>query len=240
MKHQGFWAIGGLVLGFFLCWWNMVLPLEVRLDAREKSLQEWERINRMEREAIANIKTINIEQLRKWVSTLSEQNARYTELLTLLHKQELALNGLATTHLWIALIAVVGTAAYVSWIVKDSNADAARTLYNAVAILPSLKEAIQGRVEMSTATSLESGQVLEFARDRHTSPTLHGTIVKYTEDKRYGFISPDLKGNDLFFHRDQISDSSKCESYVGKRVSYQIGFDSRRRSCARNIRVLAD
>ena len=151
-------GLAGLALGSILCWWFMVRPLEARLDAREKSLQEWERINRMERESIANIKTINIEELRKWVSTLDEQNTRYAELQTILHKQEIELTGPATTHLFIALIAVLGTVGFAAWMVRDSNADAARTLNNAVAVLPSLQEALRAR--LGDAVSIETDRVL--------------------------------------------------------------------------------
>lgn len=138
-----FAGIVGASVGFFLCWSTMVRPLVVHLDQREKALHEWERINRQEREAIADIKTIGTEELRKWVSTLDEQNTRYAQLQSLLHKQELSLVGPATTHLWISLIAVLGVVGFAMWMMRDSNADAARTLHSAVAVLPSLREALR-------------------------------------------------------------------------------------------------
>ncbi|HEU5116961.1 MAG TPA: hypothetical protein VFT74_09830, partial [Isosphaeraceae bacterium] len=135
--------------------WFLVRPLEANLNARETALQEWERINRMEREAVSDIKTINIGELRKWVSTLDEQNTRYAELQMLLHRQELAMTGPATTHLVIALLVVVGAVGFVTWMIRDGNADAARTLYSAVAVLPSLSEALHARLEETPVSPID-------------------------------------------------------------------------------------
>lgn len=239
MKNPITLGLLGLAAGFLLCWCFIVNPLATRLDAREKSLQEWERINRMEREAIANIKTINIEELRKWVATLDEQNTRYTELQALLHKQELALTGPATTHLYIALIAVLGTVGFVSWIMRDVNADAARTLHNAVAVLPSLREAIQVRDENPAAIEVDRSSLIEISHNPRLSPPHPvGFIVRYFDDKGFGFIRPDRGGDDVFFHRDQCNALSSFNLSVGTRVSYRDGIDSRRRPCAKNVEVI--
>jgi cold shock protein len=229
----------GLASGFLLCWWFIVNPLAARLDAREKAVQEWERINRMEREAIANIKTINIEELRKWVSTLDEQNTRYAELQTLLHKQELALTGPATTHLYIALIAVLGTVGFVSWMMRDGNADAARTLHNAVAVLPSLREALQAKTEESPSLQVDQIPIIESTDNRRLiSPLPTGTIARFLNEKGFGFIRPDVGGEDVFFHKDQLTDSLTNSVKVGLRVSYQNGMDNRLRVCAKNVQVI--
>jgi cold shock CspA family protein len=229
----------GLALGAILCWWFMVRPLETRLDAREKTLQEWERINRMERESIANIKTINIEELRKWVSTLDEQNTRYAELQTILHKQEIELTSPATTHLFIALIAVLGTVGFAAWMVRDSNADAARTLNNAVAVLPSLSEALRSR--LGDAVSIETDKVLaiETTQAPNLAPPMScGSIVKYIDEKGFGFISPDSGGDEIFFHVSDVIVTPTTRFVVGSRVSYQNGRDGKGRPCARRVSVL--
>jgi hypothetical protein len=172
MKNPFVTGLVGLALGAILCWWFMVRPLESRLDAREKSLQEWERINRMERESIANIKTISVEELRKWVSTLDEQNTRYAELQAILHKQEIELTSPATAHLFIALLAGLATVGFASWMVRDSNADAARTLNNAVAVLPSLREALRAR--SGDAVSIETDKVLAIETTQPAIPVEDG------------------------------------------------------------------
>ncbi len=239
MKNHAVVGLIGLLTGFFFCWWYLVRPLEARLDAREKAIQEWERINRMEREAIANIKTINIEELRKWVATLDEQNTRYTKLQSLLHKQELALTGPATTHLYISLVAVIGTMGFVAWMMRDSNADAARTLNNAVAVLPSLREALQARQANPTAIEVDGNLVIEsMTSPRLGGPTSCGRIVKYFDGRGFGFIRPEGGGEEIFFHQDQLAAPRGIRLRVGLRVSYQNGLDSRRRPCAKNVEVI--
>lgn len=239
MKNPFVTGFVGLALGLILCWWFMVRPLEARLDAREKALQEWERINRMERESIANIKTINIEELRKWVSTLDEQNTRYAELQTILHKQEIELTGPATTHLFIALIAVLGAVGFAAWMVRDSNADAARTLNNAVAVLPSLREALRVRSGDAVSTEMDKAIVIETPRQSLLAPAMPcGSIVKYIDEKGFGFISPDSGGEEIFFHRDQLIASPTTRLEVGLRVSYQNGKDGKGRPCTSGFRFL--
>ena len=240
MKNPFVAGFLGLAFGVILCWWFMVRPLEARLDARERSLQEWERINRMEREAIADIKTINIEELRKWVSTLDEQNTRYAELQTILHKQEIELTGPATTHLFIALIAVMGTVGFAAWMVRDSNADAARTLNNAVAVLPSLREALRARSGDAASIDSERAPMIESTQPPRLAPPIaSGAIVKYIGEKGFGFISPDAGGDEIFFHKDQLIASPTMRLEVGLRVSYQNGNDGKGRPCAKRVEVIS-
>lgn len=240
MKSTAVTGLMGLLLGFFFCWWFLVRPLEARLDAREKAIQEWERINRMEREAIGHIKTINIEELRKWVATLDEQNTRYAELQTLLHRQEIALTGPATTHLLIALITVMGTVGFVAWMMKDSNADAARTLSNAVAVLPSLREALEDKGSPLPHIEIERPVVADgVLTPVLDAPHSGGFVLKYFKQKGFGFIRPSDGGEDIFFHRDQLLESSEGVMRIGARVSFRTGFDNRRRPCAKNIAIIS-
>jgi hypothetical protein len=176
----------GVIVGSLSMWWFEVRPLNVRLDARERSLQEWERINRMERESIANIKSINVEELRKWLATLDEQNTRYAELQTVLHKQEIELMGPATTHLFIVLIAVMGTVAFVAWMVRDSNADAARTLNNAVAVLPSLREALRARLGHADITESDKAIAAQTTQPSLEGPPVAREEQSATEEKTDG------------------------------------------------------
>jgi len=229
----------GMAAGFFVCWIFMVRPLMVHLDAREKALHEWERINREEREAIATIKSIGVEELRKWVSTLDEQNTRYAELQTFLHKQELELVGPATTHLVIALTAVLSVFLFVGWMMRDSNADAARTLHNAIAVLPALRESIEHQI--ASQRTVAPG-VKELQEDRSklsalTSPvTLSGRIKKLVKPS-CGYISPDNGGPDVFFHKNDVTATDDRPIREGQPVRFCLGADRDGRTCARQIEI---
>lgn len=233
-------GIVGASVGFFLCWSTMVRPLVVHLDQREKSLHEWERINRQEREAIADIKTIGTEELRKWVSTLDEQNTRYAQLQSLLHKQELSLVGPATTHLWISLFAVLGVVGFAMWMMRDSNADAARTLHSAVAVLPSLREALRDKraaleAPATDAVRLESvnpSQTRALPVNRKT-----GKVTRFIADRAFGFIAPDDGDVEIFFHKRNVKLSDSQGIADGIAVSFRLGKDRSGRPCAEDVEI---
>lgn len=233
-------GIVGASVGFFLCWSTMVRPLVVHLDQREKALHEWERINRQEREAIADIKTIGTEELRKWVSTLDEQNTRYAQLQSLLHKQELSLVGPATTHLWISLIAVLGVVGFAMWMMRDSNADAARTLHNAVAVLPSLREALRDKRTSLEARSTDAVK-LEAVTPSHTYALSvnrkTGKVKRFIAEKAYGFIAPDGGGVEIFFHKSCVKLLESQEIADGIAVSFRLSKDRSGRPCAEDVEI---
>ncbi len=210
----------------------------VHLDQREKSLREWERINRQEREAIATIKTISTEELRKWVSTLDEQNTRFAELQSLLHKQEIQLVSPATTHLWISLLALIGVVGFAMWMIRDANADAARTLHNAVALLPSLREGLRDkRTALAGTDTVQLGAVdisipREIPFNRKT-----GIVKRFIADKAYGFIEPDEGGFELFFHKSSIKLSESSKIADGMVVSFCLGKDRNGRPCAEQVEI---
>ena len=233
-------AIVGAAVGFFICWSTVARPLVGHLDQREKSLHEWERINRQEREAIANIHTISTEELRKWVSTLDEQNTRYAQLQTLLHKQELSLLGPATTHLWIALSAVLGVVGFAAWMIRDSNADAARTLQNAVAVLPSLREALrERRAALEAATPEVTRLEASYAATICASPSDRrtGRIKRFMRNESYGFIAADDGGENIFFHKRNVKLAESQLISEGNVVSFRLSKDARGRARAEDIEI---
>lgn len=137
----------GFAAALIFCWFTWVRPLQANLDAREKSLQEWERINRLEREAVATIKTISIEEWRKWVSTVDEQNSRFAELQRISHEQEVRLAGPAHTYILIAAAVVLGVVVSVVFWLRDGNASAATTLDNIAGLAPEqiIRSAVMAR-----------------------------------------------------------------------------------------------
>jgi hypothetical protein len=130
------WGLVGFCAAMIFCEFTWVRPLRAQLDSREKSLQEWERINRQEREAIATIKTISTEELRKWVATMDDQNKRFSELQSKIHQQEIELTGPATSFIIIAAIVILAVIALVVFWLRDANAAAATTLENVAALAP--------------------------------------------------------------------------------------------------------
>jgi cold shock CspA family protein len=227
----------GVAAGFLVCWIFMVRPLMVHLDAREQALHEWERINRQEREAIATVKSIGVEELRKWVSTLDEQNTRYAEIQTLLHKQELELVGPPTTHLVIALAGVISVFVFVGWMMRDSNADAARTLHNAVAVLPALRESIEHQLAFQSIVS-PSVESLPDSPPKVPASIAHQTLsgrIKKLVRPTYGYIAPDIGGPDVFFHKNDLKPAGISSISEGQPVIYCLGADSEGRTCAKDI-----
>jgi hypothetical protein len=97
----------------------------------------------MERETISTLGTISTEEVRKWAALIEEQNTRYAQMQSDLHRQEIAMTDPGTTYIVIALIAVLAAIGFIAWMIRDSNAEAARTLSDAVSVLPSLRAALQ-------------------------------------------------------------------------------------------------
>ncbi len=131
--------IGGMVgfaAGLVFSWFVMVIPLQANLNARERALQDWDRQQRAEREAIESIKTISAEELRKWVATVDEQNQRFATLERLAHEQEMRLVGPSLELVVIAAVVVLGVVALLVFMLRDANAVAATTLDTIATLAP--------------------------------------------------------------------------------------------------------
>jgi CspA family cold shock protein len=70
--------------------------------------------------------------------------------------------------------------------------------------------------------------------------TMTGTVVKYREDRLYGFIKPDDGSEDMFFHREDIQEDSVGRRFatIGLSVEFEIASDPTGKNRARNIRPL--
>jgi cold shock CspA family protein len=66
---------------------------------------------------------------------------------------------------------------------------------------------------------------------------MFGTVVRYLDEKGYGFLRPDNGAdNDIFFHRSAFG--ALVTLKVGDRLEYEIGSDPRNgRARAENLRL---
>ena len=54
-----------------------------------------------------------------------------------------------------------------------------------------------------------------------------GSIVKYFEDKGFGFIRPENGGRDVFFHVSRLSEGFPNDLAPNVKVVFEVGMDSR-------------
>ena len=66
-----------------------------------------------------------------------------------------------------------------------------------------------------------------------------GTIKTIRDDRGFGFITPDSRDMDLFFHRSAVEQGTFEELREGQRVEFEIGADPRNpsRSRAEHVRL---
>jgi hypothetical protein len=140
MKMAGLGAFFGLLLGAVLAaaWYETVRirPLEAHLAERDRLLREREQLVREEWERVRTLKAVSQEELRKGVLKAAAQQDRYVELMNLLHQQELELQSPGYTYVALALIAVLGAMALMTWWLRGSNAATATAVELAVGQLP--------------------------------------------------------------------------------------------------------
>jgi CspA family cold shock protein len=61
-----------------------------------------------------------------------------------------------------------------------------------------------------------------------------GTVKWFSNDKGYGFITPDGGGNDLFVHHSEIKTEGYASLQDGQKVQYEIG-EGKKGPCAVNV-----
>lgn len=230
----------GFCIGFGFCWFQITGPLQRRMDAQEESLREWERINRKERDAIATIKSISVEELRKWVATLDEQNTRYAQLQRLVHEQEMRLTGPGYTYIILAAAVVIVFFGCLVFITRETNAEAARTLDAAISVLPALRQSVAER--LTDSRTLDAVHQLPASIPARApngeSQRREGVVVRFDSQKGFGSILPDDGGAEVFFHRNEVTVSNDGTISVGLRVAYRLGTDRKGRPCARNVETI--
>jgi CspA family cold shock protein len=127
------------------------------------------------------------------------------------------------------------------WMMRDGNADAARTLHSAVAVLPSLREALRDRLAGLEAPATDAvrlevvnpSQLLALPISRKT-----GRVKRFFADKAYGFIAPDDGDVELFFHKSSVKLSDSQGIADGTAVSFRLGKDRSGRPCAEDVEIV--
>jgi cold shock protein len=64
-----------------------------------------------------------------------------------------------------------------------------------------------------------------------------GAIVKYFEDKGFGFIRPENGGKDVFFHISRLTDGQATDLLPGAKILYEVGMDRTGKTAATSLRV---
>lgn len=74
--------------------------------------------------------------------------------------------------------------------------------------------------------------------DEYVSGELTGQVVKYFDDKGFGFIRPDSGGRDVFFHVSRLTEGFPTDLSPNVKVAYQIGMDRTGKMAASQLRIL--
>jgi len=70
-----------------------------------------------------------------------------------------------------------------------------------------------------------------------TSGEQTGSIVKYFEDKGFGFIRPDNGGKDVFFHISRLTEGAATDLTPGSKILYEVAMDRTGKTAATSLRV---
>ena len=70
-----------------------------------------------------------------------------------------------------------------------------------------------------------------------TSGEQTGSIVKYFEDKGFGFIRPDNGGKDVFFHISRLTEGAAADLLPGSKILYEVVMDRTGKTAATSLRV---
>jgi cold shock CspA family protein len=67
-----------------------------------------------------------------------------------------------------------------------------------------------------------------------------GTIVKYFQEKGFGFIRPETGGKDVFFHVTRVREGVPEDLMPGRKVVFEVDYDRTGKMQATNLRILPD
>lgn len=66
----------------------------------------------------------------------------------------------------------------------------------------------------------------------------NGVVVKYFDDKGFGFIRPEGGGKDVFFHVSRLVEGLAEDLVPNAKVAYEVGMDRMGKTAATNLRIL--
>jgi cold shock protein len=64
-----------------------------------------------------------------------------------------------------------------------------------------------------------------------------GSVVTYFEAKGFGFLRPDDRGRDIFFHVSRLVEGLATDLRPGTRVLYELGMDRTGKMAANSVRI---
>lgn len=65
-----------------------------------------------------------------------------------------------------------------------------------------------------------------------------GLIVKYFDDKGFGFIRPENGGRDIFFHVSKLAEGFATDLVPNAKVSFEIGMDKHGKTAASSLKIV--
>jgi CspA family cold shock protein len=91
-----------------------------------------------------------------------------------------------------------------------------------------------------TGRASSAGQAEGSGEEEYVSGESTGTIVKYFDEKGFGFIRPDDGGRDVFFHISRLVEGDSTSLAPNRKVAFEVAPDKYGKMAAANVRILPE